>query len=187
MVAAPMRKTESLTYHRAIIEEISSCAAGLVDVFFIDHGCSSRVQYNDLRKIDDNVILEIPCLAFRCSLAFLRSSNQTNLQNRWSEISKNYFRTQIKESEKIFGKIYSVVDSIVNLELIVVNGRGERLDINESLIEKGYAIKREENYLSQRNHELRADINNIDLMSTEKKTFYTEMQYDRDDLLQVSV
>ncbi|XP_011343987.2 probable ATP-dependent RNA helicase spindle-E [Ooceraea biroi] len=183
IVAAPMRKNESLIYHRAIIEEIFP-AGGLVDVFFIDYGRSSRVQYSDLRKIDNNVILQIPCLAFCCSLAFLRSSNQINFQNRWSEISKNYFRTQVKRNGQIFGKIYSVVDSIVNLELIVVNNKGEQLNINESFVEKRYAVKREESYLSKHNHELRADIDTIDAMSTEKREFYREMQYDRDDLLQ---
>lgn len=187
MIAAPMKKNEFLIYHRAIIEGPSPGTAELVDVFFIDYGCSSRVQRSDLRRIDDDAILQIPSLAFCCSLAFVRSSNQVNLRNRWSEISKNYFRTQIKENGKTFGTIYSVVDSIVTVELIVIDHKGERLNINESLIEKGYAIKREESYLSKRNRELRTDVNNVNAMSTDEREFYEEMQYDRNDLLQVKI
>lgn len=186
-IAAPIEKNNnSLAYHRAIIKEYISEIGELVDVFFIDYGRSSRIRFSDLRKIDNTTILRIPPLAFRCNLAFLRPSNQGNLHGQWSERSKNYFITQIKENKKILGKIYSIVDSVINLELIVVNEKEERFNVNEVLIEKGYAIKREESYMSQHNHELRANISNIHTISIEEKQFYEEEQYDKHELMEVS-
>lgn len=185
IIAAPIEKNNSLIYHRAIIKEIVSEVAELVDIFFIDRGCFSRIRCSDLREINNFTILEIPPLAFSCTLAFICPSNQSNL-HQWSERSKNYFGTQIKENERILGKIYSVVDSVINLELIVVNEKGERFNVNEDLIEKGYAMKREESYLSKHNHELRTDINIVNAMSIEEKKFYEEEQYDKHHLLEVS-
>lgn len=186
MIAAPIEKNNSLTYHRAIIKEFISEVGELVDIFFVDYGRFSRIRFSDLREIDNSTILKIPPLAFSCNLAFLRPSNQSNL-HQWSEKSKNYFETQINGNKKIFGKIYSVVNSVINLELIVINEKGDRFNINESLIEKGYAVKREESYLSKHNHELRTDIDVINAMSIEEKKFYEEEQYDKHYLLEVSL
>lgn len=185
IVAAPIEKNKSLIYHRAIIKEFISEIGELVDIFFIDHGHFSRIRFSDLREINHTTILEIPPLVFRCNLAFLRPSYQSNLHGQWSERSKNYFGTQIKENKEIFGQIYSIVDSVINLELIVANEKGERFNINEGLIERGYAVRREESYLSKHNHELRTDNNNIKAMSIEEKKFYEEEQYDK-HLLEVS-
>ncbi|KAL6437658.1 hypothetical protein ACFW04_004216 [Cataglyphis niger] len=180
IIAAPMERKKSLIYYRAIIEDFIS--EELVDIFFIDNGCFSRVRCSDLRKINDITILEIPPLAFHCNLAFLQPSYQANFHGRWSKISKNYFEMQIKKRRKIFGKIYSVVDNIVNLELIAVD-REEELNINNDMIEKGYARRKEESYLSTYNHELRVNISNSKTISMEEKKFYEEEQYDKDYLL----
>ncbi|KYN17992.1 putative ATP-dependent RNA helicase spindle-E [Trachymyrmex cornetzi] len=184
IVAAPVEENDSLAYHRAIIKEYISEIGELVDVFFIDYGRFSRIRFSDLRKIDNTTILAIPPLAFRCNLAFLRPSNQRNHHGQWSERSKIYFMTQIKKTKKILGKIYSIVDSVINLELIVVNEKEENFNVNEALIEKGYAIKREESCVSQQNHELRANISNINAMSIEEKQFYEEKQYDKHKLME---
>lgn len=184
IIAAPMERKESLIYHRAIIEDFIS--RELVDIFFIDNGRSSRVRCSDLRKINDITILEIPSLAFHCNLAFLQPSYQANFHGRWSKISKNYFEMQIKKSRKIFGKIYSVVDNTVNLELIAVDKKGEEFNINNDMIEKGYARRKEESYLSTYNHEMRVNISNFKAISMEEKKFYEEEQYDKDYLLKVN-
>lgn len=184
LVAAPMEKKDSLTYHRAIIKDYTS---EIADIFFIDHGYSSRVRFSDLRVIDDIIISKLPCLAFHCSLASIRPSNQAgNLQGRWSQISQDCFKRHIYKSEKVFGEIYSIVDSTVNLKLIVVNDKEERLNVNEYLVEEGYAIKSEESYLSRYNHDLRTDINVVNAMSPEEKLFYEEQQYEDDCLLEVT-
>lgn len=183
IIAAPIERKDSLIYHRAIIEDFTSRIGDLVDIFFIDNGRSSRVRYSDLREINNTTILNMPPLAFCCNLAFLRPSNQTNFHGRWSKLSKNYFVMQISKKSKIFGKIYSIVDSTVNLELITVNEKGEKFNINNDMIEKGYARRKEESYLSTYNHELRINTNT---MSMEEKNFYEEEQYDKDYILKVS-
>ncbi|KAL0106286.1 hypothetical protein PUN28_016183 [Cardiocondyla obscurior] len=177
MIAAPIEKNNSLTYHRAIIKEFISEVGELVDIFFVDYGHFSRMRFSDLREIDNYRVLETPPLAFACNLAFLRPSNQNNRQ-QWSEKSKNYFETQIKENKEILGKIYSVVDSVINLELIVVNEKGEEFNVNDGLIRKGYAVKKEESVLSIHNHELRVN-DVVSRMSAEEIDFYEKEQYDK--------
>ncbi|XP_011646835.1 LOW QUALITY PROTEIN: probable ATP-dependent RNA helicase spindle-E, partial [Pogonomyrmex barbatus] len=178
IIAAPRENNDSFTYHRAIIEEFISEIGELVDVFFIDLGCFSRIRFCDLREINNIAVLKIPPLAFRCNLSSLRPSSQRNIYGQWSEQSQNYFLMKIKESKKKFGKIYSVVDSIINIELIVVNEEGDEFNLNEDLIKKGYAVRREEGYLSKHNHELR-EHNDITAMTKEEKIFYEKEQYDK--------
>ncbi|XP_029166028.1 probable ATP-dependent RNA helicase spindle-E [Nylanderia fulva] len=180
IIAAPIERNNSLIYYRAIIEDFTSRIGDVVNIFFIDNGRSSRVRCSDLREINNITILEMPPLAFHCNLAFLQPSNQANFHGRWSKISRNYFIMQINRKNKIFGNIYSVVDNTVNLELIAINEKGEEFNINNDMIEKGYARRREESYLSTHNHELRMNINR---MSMEEKKFYEEKQYDKDYLL----
>ncbi|XP_011704566.1 PREDICTED: probable ATP-dependent RNA helicase spindle-E isoform X2 [Wasmannia auropunctata] len=182
IIAAPIEGNNSLIYHRAIIKEFILEIGELVDIFFIDLGHFSRRRFSDLKEIDNARILEIPPLAFCCNLAFLRPSNQSNVHGQWSERSKNYFETQIKKSKSILGKIYSIVDSVINLELIVVNDKGKRFNVNEGFIEEGYAIRREESCLSKLNHDLRADISIVNAMSIDEKKFYEEEQYDKSHL-----
>ncbi|XP_071581113.1 probable ATP-dependent RNA helicase spindle-E [Temnothorax nylanderi] len=178
IIAAPMKWNNLSYFHRAIIKEFISEDGESVDIFFIDHGHFSRVRSSDLREIDNPAILNIPPLAFSCRLAFLRPSNLSNV-HEWTKKSRNYFLTQMKESERRFGKIYSVVDSVINLELIVVDKKGERFNVNEDLIAKGYAVKREETYISKQNHELRTKVDIVNAMSTEEKKYYEEQQYDK--------
>ncbi|XP_072756559.1 probable ATP-dependent RNA helicase spindle-E isoform X2 [Anoplolepis gracilipes] len=180
IIAAPIERKDSSIYHRAIIKDFISELGELVDVFFIDYGRFSRVRCSDLRKINDTKILEIPPLAFHCNLAFLQPSYQANSHGLWSEISKMHFEMQIKNKREIFGKIYSVVDSTINLELITINEKGEEFNINNDLIEKGYARRKEESYLSTYNHELRVNINNSKALLMEEKKFYEEEQYDKE-------
>ncbi|KMQ97708.1 putative atp-dependent rna helicase spindle-e-like protein [Lasius niger] len=183
IIAAPVERDDSLIYHRAIIEDFTSGIGELADIFFIDNGRFSRVRCSDLREINDTTILNMPPLAFRCNLAFLRPSNQANFHGRWSKRSKEYFVMQINEKSKIFGKIYSVVDNTVNLELIAVNEKGEEFNINNDMIKEGLARRKEESYLSTYNHELRVNIGNSRRMTMEEKKFYEAEQYDKDYLL----
>ncbi|EFN82362.1 probable ATP-dependent RNA helicase spindle-E [Harpegnathos saltator] len=181
VVAAPMERDDSVTYHRAIVEEY---AMEIVNIFFIDHGRASRVRSSDLRVIDDVVIAKLPSLAFRCALTSVRPSNEaSNFQGRWSKVSRSCFEAQIRQSEKIFGHIYSIVNSIINLELIVVDNEDRQLNMNEYLIEKGHAVSRKEGFLSKYNHELRVEPTIVNTMSPEEKSFYENQQYDDEDNL----
>lgn len=180
LIAAPMRKKNHSSYERAMIEE--SLGNGRFSVLFIDHGFTAELHYNRLRKINDAEILKIPCLAFRCRLASLRPSSQANFYGQWSTLSNDYFKKQVEKSNKIYGQIYSVVDSVVNLELIVCDQK-RQININDVLIEKGFAVKTEESYLSKHNHERRMRMMNIEKITIEERRFYEEEQYDRDYLV----
>lgn len=175
-----MRKNNHSRYERAVIEEF--LGNGRFNVLFIDHGSTAELHYNRLRKINDPEILKIPCLAFRCRLVSLRPSSQANFYGQWSTVSNDYFRKQIEESEKIYGQIYSVVDSVVNLELITCSQK-RQINVNDVLVEKGLAVKTEESYLSKHNHERRVRMMNIEKITVEERQFYEEEQYDRDYLV----
>lgn len=183
VVAAPMERDDcTTTYHRATVEEYTM---ETVYVFFIDHGRTSRVRIDDLGMIDIN-IAKLPCLAFRCALAHIRPSNEAdNCRGRWSKVARDCFKAHIHESETIFGNIYSVAHSTVNLELIVIDKKDKQLIMNDYLVEKGHAISRNESFLSKYNHDLRADLDIVNAMSPEEKSFYEERQYSEDNLLEV--
>ncbi|XP_014470956.1 PREDICTED: probable ATP-dependent RNA helicase spindle-E isoform X2 [Dinoponera quadriceps] len=180
VVAAPMERNDSpATYHRATVEKYS---AEIADVFLIDHGRISRVRTGDLRVIDDVEITKLPSLAFRCALASVRPSPNGNSQGQWSRVSRDCFESQIHRSKEIFGQIYSVADSIVNLELIVIDKKGEKLNMNAYLIEEGHATSRKESFLSKYNHDLRTELDIVGAMLPEERSFYEERQYDEDNL-----
>ncbi|XP_032664411.1 probable ATP-dependent RNA helicase spindle-E isoform X2 [Odontomachus brunneus] len=180
IVAAPMERNDSPTmYHRAIVEEYNM---KIVNIFFIDHGRISQVRSSDLRVIDDVAISKLPCLAFRCALATIRPSYEIgNSQGRWSRVSRDCFEAQIRGSKTIFGKIYSVANNTVNLELIVTHKNNEELNINDYLIEKGHAISRKESFLSKHNHDLRVKSSVVNSMSPEEKSFQEGRQYNEDN------
>lgn len=184
IVAAPMERDDSpTTYHRATIEEYNM---EIAYIFFIDHGRTSQVQSSDLRVIDDVAISKLPCSAFRCALAFIRPSYEAgSCQGRWSKVSRDCFESQI-QGNKIFGQIYSVASNTVNLELIVIDENNERLNMNQYLVEKGYAINRKESFLSKCNHDLRMGLDNANSMSPEERQFYEERQYEEDSFSEVS-
>lgn len=185
IVAAPMERNDSpTTYHRATVEEYNM---EIVNIFFIDHGRISQVRSSDLRVIDDVAISKLPCLAFRCALATIRPSYEIgNSQGRWSKVSRDCFKAQIRGSKTIFGKIYSVANSTVNLELIVTDKNNKKLNMNKYLIEKGHAINRKESSLSKYNYDLRVGFDVVNSMSPEERSFYEGRQYDDDNSSGVS-
>lgn len=93
---------------------------------------------------------------------------------------RKFILKQIKKSKKFSGKIYSIVDSTINLKLIAFIDANKKINIDEDLIEKRYAVKRKKSYLWNYNHELRTNINNE--MSMEEKEYHEEKQYDNDHI-----
>lgn len=185
IVAAPMEKDNSpAKYHRAMVEEYTM---EVVEIFFIDYGRISRVPSDDLRMIDDVAISRLSPLAFRCALASIRPSNEVaNCQGRWSRASRDCFKALIRKSYQIYGEIYSVANSTVNLKLILVDKKERQLNMNEYLIENGHAISRKESFLSKYNHDLRVQLSDASTMPPEEKLFHEERQYDEDASLEVS-
>ncbi|XP_076166049.1 tudor domain containing 9 protein spindle E isoform X1 [Ptiloglossa arizonensis] len=176
LVIAPYEGNNCKSYFRAVVEGHITSPETLVQVFFIDYGYLSECRLCDLIHLDsDSDIANIPALAFECVLANVRPSVIHNLCDRWSETAYDFFWMLINKPGLLFGNIYSIVDGIAALELIHKNE--EEININQCLIDKGFAIKKEENYFSRFNHSLRLQQSDF---SDEQCYHYEQLQYNQD-------
>ena len=148
----------------------------LAKILFVDYGYVHNVQVCDLRELHGyQWISSIPGLAFECVLAEIRPAALSNITGQWSPGAIEEFRKLIGGDVSLFGEVYSVVSSIVNLKLIRVDGK-EQMDINQALINLGYAEKKEEDYLSRCNREFREMYDKLPLKIREH---HEELQYDQ--------
>ncbi|XP_003705228.2 tudor domain containing 9 protein spindle E isoform X1 [Megachile rotundata] len=178
IVIAPYEQNNCRTYFRAVVEGHVTSPEILVQVFFIDYGYSSEYRLCDLRRLkNDKSISSIPALAMECVLAKIRPSVVHSLNDDWSEASLNFFWTLINKPGRLYGDIYSIVSNIISLELIHVNEEREEINVNEVLVDKGFAIRKEEDYFSRFNHNIR--MQQADL-SDEQCHHYEKLQYDED-------
>ncbi|XP_068981713.1 probable ATP-dependent RNA helicase spindle-E [Bombus flavifrons] len=179
IVIAPYEENNRKTYLRAVVEGHVSLPEILVRLFFIDYGYSSECRLRDLKRLEnDSDIFDIPALAFKCKLANIRPSVAHNFSEDWSQAACDLFWTLINKPGLLFGEIYSVVNSVVMIDLIHKNEEDE-ISVNQCLLEKTFAIKKEENYLSRFNHNLRLQQSD---MSDEQCYYYEKLQYDQDNM-----
>lgn len=178
LVIAPYEENNFKTYFRAIVKGHRSLIPEiLVQVFFMDYGYSSECRLCDLKYLEcNNDISNIPALALECKLAKIRPSIAHSFNDDWSQAAFDLFWTLINKSGLLFGEIYSIVNSVVTIELIHKNGE-EEININHSLIEKRLAIKKEEDYFSRFNHNLRLQQSEL---SNEQCYHYEMLQYNQD-------
>ncbi|KAK0080680.1 hypothetical protein PV325_013516 [Microctonus aethiopoides] len=179
LLLAPYETRDETIFRRAIVQGIimENKSNIMTQVFFIDFGNGRRVQVNDLRRLPENhPIANIPALAFECTLANVKPSVLNALNGEWSRDAKKFFTNIIKDSEKIDGDIYSVVNSVVSLTLTCVDHSQQKININEQLIKEGFAEYREEHYLSKYNHDLRQQSSDF---SPAEKLSHEEMQYNQ--------
>ncbi|XP_076750927.1 tudor domain containing 9 protein spindle E [Xylocopa sonorina] len=177
VVIAPYEQNHCKTYFRAVVEGHVTTPEILVQVYFIDYGYSSECRLHDLRCLDpNNEIAHIPALAFECRLANIRPSVAQTFHDDWSQAACDLFWTLINKPGQLVGKIYSVVNSVVAVELMHVNGE-EEISINSVLLEKKLAIEKVEDYFSRFNHNLRLQQSD---MSEEQCMHYEKMQYSQE-------
>lgn len=179
IVIAPYEENNRKTYLRAVVEGHVSLPEILVRLFFIDYGYSSECRLRDLKRLEnDSDLFDIPALAFKCKLANIRPSVAHTFSEDWSQAACDLFWTLINKPGLLFGEIYSVVNNVVVIDLIHKNEEDE-ISVNQCLLEKTFAIKKEENYLSRFNHNLRLQQSD---MSDEQCYYYEKLQYDQDNM-----
>ena len=177
IVIAPFEENNSKVYLRAIIESHVALPEISVRVFFMDYGYSSRCPLRDLKYLKpDSGISDIPALAFECTLANIRPFTAQGFNEDWSQAAYDLFWTLTNKPGLLFGEIYSVVNGVVIVELIHKNETNE-ISINKCLVEKRFAMKKEEGYFSRFNHNLRLQQSD---MSDEQCYHYEKLQYDQD-------
>ncbi|XP_015171720.1 PREDICTED: probable ATP-dependent RNA helicase spindle-E [Polistes dominula] len=177
LVAVPLKlKHLQVEYYRGIIKDyIKTQNQNFALCQLIDIGHTIKIPINDIRKITNaKSVMKIPALALECVLANIQPSTIYSYKIHWSEEAELKFHELIGNNEHIYGEIYSVVNSVIALTLISLN-KGEKVNINEILIDTKLAIPKEESYLSQRNNNIRKQYKN---MNTKEILYYEKLQYD---------
>lgn len=176
LVMVPQNLSEKIEYYRGIVRNVvmELKSESLAEVLMIDVGTVDRVRVCDLRKLDDgHEIASIPGLAFECVLAGIRPSGISRVPGQWSEVATKTLTKLLGGKKSLFGEVYSVVDGIVRLNLMSVQ-EGKQLNLNQHLIELGYAEAKQEDYQSRCNHELRTSET---ILPDCQRQYYEELQY----------
>ncbi|XP_075723023.1 tudor domain containing 9 protein spindle E isoform X2 [Rhipicephalus microplus] len=150
LVLAPYRGV----YYRARVEGVRDNK--LAKVFFLDYGNTEVVSVSMLRAIDPENhvdVLVTPAQAFECKLAEVRPSAMSSGTELWTKRAYETFKSLVM-GQYLVGRVYSVVDNVVRVHLIVGCG-AEQVNVNDELVNRGFADYCEENFLSKRNHQLR--------------------------------
>ncbi|XP_049276280.1 ATP-dependent RNA helicase TDRD9, partial [Rhipicephalus sanguineus] len=150
LVLAPYRGA----YYRARIEGVRDNK--LVKVFFLDYGNTEVVGISTLRAIDPEThvdVLVTPAQAFECKLAEVRPSAMASGTEQWTKPAQEFF-SHLIVGQYLVGRVYSVVDNVVRVHLIVGTGP-EQVNVNDELVNRGFADYCEESFLSKKNHQLR--------------------------------
>ncbi|CAG9134009.1 unnamed protein product [Plutella xylostella] len=70
---------------------------------------------------------------------------------QWTAQARDLFN-DLARRKPLLGKVYSVAHGVVAIELLAKNGQ---INVNQALVERGYAVPCEESYESKLNHDLR--------------------------------
>ncbi|XP_046744424.1 probable ATP-dependent RNA helicase spindle-E [Diprion similis] len=177
LVIAPFEDDESVNYYRATVLSYQRIPQDiLVQVFYIDYGNTKKIHLRDLTLVpQDSELHKIPSQAFKCVLSNVQPSMLRNLEGKWSDAAYEKFETILSGEIKLFGEIYSVVQSVIAIKLYRVDLNNEKININQWLITQGFAEFKEESYLSRSNNEMRSQQAD---MNTEQQQYYEQQQYE---------
>ncbi|XP_011312434.1 probable ATP-dependent RNA helicase spindle-E [Fopius arisanus] len=171
---------QKVKYDRAVVQNVFLVSRHeySAQVFFIDSGAVSKVSICDLRCVPgDSPLEKIPAAAYQCCLSQVKPAILNTLTGQWSEGSKRFFEELITGKGKtLYGEVYSVVNSVVCIDLHVTDDKGMKINVNNLLVSEGYAEPREEDYLSKANHTIRVDVNRL---SNEEKATHTDLQHNQ--------
>uniref|UniRef100_A0A1A9UTM0 Probable ATP-dependent RNA helicase spindle-E n=1 Tax=Glossina austeni TaxID=7395 RepID=A0A1A9UTM0_GLOAU len=136
-------------YRRAKVIKFSNARNNLqFQVRFIDNGCKLCVNFEDLRKIPEKYKF-MPPRVFECRLAMIQPSTVKSPNGKWAEESKEILQ-QCANAGRVEIEVFSVVYGVANVIIKMQNGT-----LNDLLVQKYFARKTEENYLSKTDHDLR--------------------------------
>ncbi|XP_066585489.1 probable ATP-dependent RNA helicase spindle-E [Prorops nasuta] len=183
LVLAPRNTKDKVQYYRATIEGYSldegQASAG---VQFIDSGHHETIPISRLVKIpNSNKLREIPALAMKCELALVRPGIDRMFRDDWGEEALEMLSSLIKPTATLIGKIYSVVNGVIRIELMHKSKDNNTLiSFNKTLVDKGYALAKEEEYLSRYNHNLRLQ---HEMLKEDERNALEKFQYDETNFI----
>ncbi|XP_039282200.1 ATP-dependent RNA helicase TDRD9 isoform X2 [Nilaparvata lugens] len=199
LYAAPFFQDDTRAFYRCKVLSIDKRSA---QIMYVDYGNIEKVDVTFLFLLPNRTVLPSkdgpettydlktePPLAFRCRLAGAMPKRLHRTNQVFSEMC--LFQGAV-------GKVYSVVDSVVSLEILVVEGNSssyrsredDYINVNRMLVERGLADQYEESFLSKMNHDRRVkhqskfnSYNNVpeDVNNDGDETESNQTLFDNDD------
>uniref|UniRef100_A0A8B9P8X7 RNA helicase n=1 Tax=Apteryx owenii TaxID=8824 RepID=A0A8B9P8X7_APTOW len=162
---APFPCLENKGYYRARILYVSGDFA---EVFFVDYGNRSRVPLKKLKDIP-SYLRELPFQALEFKMCKMRPSAKSLVcGEQWSYSASQKFASLVN-GYTLLVKVYSLVHSVLHVDVFRYLGSKELVNIRDVLIEECYAEQAEESYESQRSHDLLKALLSDQIRKEEKK------------------
>uniref|UniRef100_A0A1I8NW04 Probable ATP-dependent RNA helicase spindle-E n=1 Tax=Stomoxys calcitrans TaxID=35570 RepID=A0A1I8NW04_STOCA len=138
-------------YHRAKVLKVCSSSSLQFKVLFIDDGSTAFIRFVDLRALWPRIasLAEIPPRVFQCRLAMVQPSSVCAPNGKWPEETKDLLQ-DCADAGILEIEIFSVVEAVAN---VIINVRNTTF--NDILVERQFARKSDENYLSKTDHDFR--------------------------------
>ncbi|XP_061232265.1 ATP-dependent RNA helicase TDRD9 isoform X1 [Neopsephotus bourkii] len=147
---APFTHLEDGGYCRARILYV---CGDFAEVFFVDYGNRSKVPLKKLKKIPSS-LQELPFQALEFKICKMRPSAKSLVcGEQWSYSANQRFASLVNGCA-IFVKVYSLVHSVLHVDVFCGEGYQEFVNVRDVLIEECYAELAEESYESQQSHSL---------------------------------
>uniref|UniRef100_K7E5Z1 ATP-dependent RNA helicase TDRD9 n=1 Tax=Monodelphis domestica TaxID=13616 RepID=K7E5Z1_MONDO len=147
---APFANLNKETYFRAQILYVSGNSA---EVFFVDYGNRSHVSLDLLMEIPCH-LLELPFQALEFKICKMRPSAKSLVcGEHWSYGASQRFAALVNGCALIV-KVYSVVHSVLHVDVYRYSGIKEVVNIRDVLIKECYAELAEESYESKQSNEM---------------------------------
>ncbi|KAM5274365.1 ATP-dependent RNA helicase TDRD9 [Ctenodactylus gundi] len=147
---APFADFDKEKYFRAQVLYVSGDSA---EVFFVDYGNRSHVNLSLLMELPCQ-FLELPFQALEFKICKMRPSAKSLVcGERWSRKASRRF-TSLVSSGSLLVKVFSVVHSVLHVDVYCCAGVQDTIDIRDILISEGHAELAEESYESKQSHEL---------------------------------
>ncbi|KAM3962437.1 tudor domain containing 9 protein spindle E [Aphomia sociella] len=166
LCAAPYSSTGDTALYRARV--LTVLPRDMLEVIYIDYGSYGRVNKCNLYQLPNGTCSTLPPLAMQCRLAEVAPSPLLEPHAQWTRAAISCFHQFIKKG-RLLGKVYSVTHGVVSIELLAESGK---ININQELLKRGYAIPCEESYDSKLNHDLRQSA--TELQMTQKRAYNKE-------------
>ncbi|NXL38850.1 TDRD9 helicase, partial [Glaucidium brasilianum] len=147
---APLSHLEGREYGRARIQ----CVCGdFAEVFFVDCGNRSKVPLKKLKDIPSG-LQELPFQALEFKMCKMRPSAKSLICGKWWSYSANERFFSLVNDYPILVKVYSVVRSVLHVDVFHYWECKELVNIRDVLIKECYAELAEESHESQQSHDL---------------------------------
>lgn len=134
-------------YHRARIVNVLQDFK--VVCYFFDFGTTEKISIRNVFEVNEKIINEFfffPERGFHCKLSMVEPSYRKCPRGKWTKESIEVFRDLVKD-EPCEIEVYSMINNIASVELKI-----DGININETLVEAGYAVRCEECFASRLDH-----------------------------------